>query len=193
MIVITDGYGPPMLLDAMFRHRKRVFVDQLGWAPASGDQERDRFDDLNPMYVIETDSAGDYRGSVRLLPTTGPNMLRDVFHELTPDGAPADPTIWEMSRLCTGRQGALRELIAGLDEFGSAAGLRSYVGVFDADIRAMVRHVAVDFEDIGVSLVLAGIEVFAARFPVPPTLSGVKALRSRLGFKRTFIRAMEFA
>jgi N-acyl-L-homoserine lactone synthetase len=34
-------------------------------------QERDRYDDLNPLYVIWQEHDGRHAGSMRFLPTTG--------------------------------------------------------------------------------------------------------------------------
>jgi N-acyl-L-homoserine lactone synthetase len=81
-------------------------------------------------YLLQTDDEDRIQGCVRLLPTTGPTMLRDTFPLLL-DGqpAPASDTIWESSRfgvdLCsrdekTGRSiaKATYELFAGMIEFG---------------------------------------------------------------------------
>ena len=71
----------PKEMDAMFRNRASVFSERLGWEVTVKDgRERDVFDDENPLYLISVDPrTGEYWGSLRLLPTTGPNMLRDVF------------------------------------------------------------------------------------------------------------------
>jgi acyl homoserine lactone synthase len=71
----------PGVIDAMFRSRAQTFSERLGWQVVARDgYERDRFDDENPLYLISVDPrSGEYWGSLRLLPTTGPNMLRDVF------------------------------------------------------------------------------------------------------------------
>src|SRR5208337_5571231 len=78
----------PREMDAMFRNRAEIFGERLGWEVVVKDgYERDRFDDLNPLYLVSVDPAtGAYWGSLRLLPTTGPNMLRDVFPQLLEEG-----------------------------------------------------------------------------------------------------------
>jgi len=58
---------------------------------------REYFDDLNPLYLLSVDEGGELLGCLRLLPTTGPNMLRDVFNVLIPDGKIESPLIWESS------------------------------------------------------------------------------------------------
>jgi N-acyl-L-homoserine lactone synthetase len=84
------------------------------------------------------------QGCVRLLPTTGPNMLRDTFPALL-DGqaAPTSDAIWESSRfgvdLCTREAKtagsiarATYELFAGMIEFGLMRKLTDIVTVTDA-------------------------------------------------------------
>ena len=77
----------PQDIDAMFRLRKRVFHDLLKWdVSVRGDWEIDHYDDANPLYVLSySDQTGRLRGSLRLLPTLGPNMLDDTFPILLGD------------------------------------------------------------------------------------------------------------
>ena len=77
-------------LDQMFRLRKRVFFDRLGWDVTTfGGYELDSYDLLKPLYVLSMDDAGKrVLGSLRLLPSNGPNMLADTFYELLPAKPP---------------------------------------------------------------------------------------------------------
>jgi hypothetical protein len=70
----------PKEIDAMFRNRAETFSDRLGWEVVVKDgYERDCFDDANPLYLVSVDpDTEQWWGSLRLLPTTGPNMLRDM-------------------------------------------------------------------------------------------------------------------
>ncbi|WP_431682793.1 acyl-homoserine-lactone synthase [Kitasatospora sp. KL5] len=87
----------------MYRLRHHVFHERLRWQVRTRNgRERDSFDDLDPVYVIgcHTES-GAVTASLRMLPTTGPYMLRDVFPQaLRGAPAPCDPQTWEISRLC---------------------------------------------------------------------------------------------
>jgi N-acyl-L-homoserine lactone synthetase len=143
----------PREMDAMFRNRAEVFHERLGWEVVVQDgRERDRFDDENPLYLVSIDPySGEYWGSLRLLPTTGPNMLRDVFPFLLSAGEFIESaTIWESSRICAvaveGQQRskngvnlALGELLAGIGEVAIIAGLTQIVSVFDARIYRVLR------------------------------------------------------
>jgi len=115
----------------MHRLRYRVFKERLDWdVQISGDMEIDEFDALHPVYLLQRAHDGRIQGCVRLLPSTGPTMLREAFPLLL-EGlpAPASPTIWESSRFALdlhpdtpktahGLATATYELFAGMIEFG---------------------------------------------------------------------------
>src|SRR5258708_8380286 len=89
----------------MHRIRKTVFKDRLGWdVTASGELELDEYDALGPSYLLSIDRYGTLSGCVRLLPTTGPNMLRDIFPSLVTEAAvPRSEREWEASRFAVSR------------------------------------------------------------------------------------------
>ena len=64
------------LLEEMFRMRARIFGERLNWdVKVVNGMERDRYDDEAPVYLIYADDAtGAVKGSLRLLPTTGPTL-----------------------------------------------------------------------------------------------------------------------
>ena len=87
-------------LDQMFQLRHRVFKERMEWDVNSRNgKERDVYDLLRPVYLLATDESGRVEGTWRLLPTTGPYMLRDTFAELLAgEAAPARADVWELSR-----------------------------------------------------------------------------------------------
>ena len=91
------------LIDQMFRLRKRIFVEELQWdVEIDGEYERDRYDTIDPAYLIwSSPDRSTLYGSMRLLPTTGPTLLYDVFRKTFPDAADlVAPGIWEATRTC---------------------------------------------------------------------------------------------
>lgn len=101
------------LLDQIFRLRKRVFADQLGWkVTVSGAYEKDVYDDLNPAYLIWCDeTASQLYGCVRLMPTTGPTLLYDVFRETFPSSCDlVAPSIWEGTRMCIDDEALMKDM-----------------------------------------------------------------------------------
>ena len=77
----------PTLMDRMFKLRKEVFSDQLGWdVSVDDDYERDIYDQKMPAYLVWCDDdRKELYGSMRLMPTTGPTLLYDVFRRTFPN------------------------------------------------------------------------------------------------------------
>ncbi|MBV9287781.1 MAG: hypothetical protein JO288_08155, partial [Hyphomicrobiales bacterium] len=138
--------------------------DRLGWdVVVRNGWERDRFDDENPLYLVSVNpDNGEYWGSLRLLPTTGPNMLRDVFPQLLEEGEIIESaTIWESSRIHavnakgpfprrnSGVSWVLSELILGIAEVALIAGLTQIVTVTDWRLFRMLRAAGGDPQIIG--------------------------------------------
>lgn len=104
VVTNRNRHGFEPLIADMHRDRKRVFVDALKWnVPVVDDVfEIDQFDTSAAVYLIDADlRAACHRGSVRLLPTTGPHLLGEVFPHLRASSVPVGPTVWEITRLCT--------------------------------------------------------------------------------------------
>ncbi len=102
-ILLAGGERPlfdPVTLIRMFAFRHKVFHERLGWEVTSDHgMEYDHFDELNPVYLLAKDQTQQVEGCWRILPTTGPYMLRDTFPQLLcNESAPAAPHIWELSR-----------------------------------------------------------------------------------------------
>ena len=116
----------------------------LGWDVHVNDrgEERDQYDDLNPIYVIWEEPDGSHGGSMRVLPTTGPVMVNDVFGHLTGGEPINSPLIWEVTRFCLSRTasphtaGAI--MLSG-GEMMEGFGLTHIAGVFDARMIRIYR------------------------------------------------------
>ncbi|WP_295810891.1 acyl-homoserine-lactone synthase [uncultured Nitratireductor sp.] len=195
MITIVEGADRdhhPTLLDEMFRMRAVVFADRLEWDVSVTDgREIDRFDAEDPLYLLSLDDrTGTLQGAVRLLPTTGPNMLRDVFPVLVPGGAPASPLIWESSRFAVNPAAfnecerveanhvvnrTTIELLCGIVEVSQRAGIEHVVSVFDARMARIFRTIDCAFEVIGIPTRIGRTMSYAGVFDMSD------AMRERLG------------
>lgn len=149
-------------LHEMHRLRYRVFKERLDWnVRTTGGFEIDSFDSLKPHYLLLRDSAGRVGGSVRLLPSTGPTMLRDVFSRLLEGRtAPEKPSVWESSRFAldlppSAPKGsgsiavATYELLAGMIEFGLSRQLTHIVTVTDMRMERILRRAGWPLARIG--------------------------------------------
>lgn len=141
-----DLHRHPRLAAAMFRDRAAQFFHRHGWAVTVDDQgeERDRYDALNPLYVVWERPDGLHGGSARFLPTTGPTMVEDHFLHLTGGTAFRSPFIWECTRFCLapGGDGArvASALMLGGGELMRAFALTHFIGVFDAPMIRAYRQ-----------------------------------------------------
>jgi N-acyl-L-homoserine lactone synthetase len=92
-------------LRAMYAARKRVFIDLLKWdLPAlEGQYEIDGYDNEHARYLILLDKSGAHLGSTRLLPTTRPHILGDLFSALCDGPVPTGPRTYEITRFCLDR------------------------------------------------------------------------------------------
>ena len=91
---------PKGLHSKVANYRHKVFVEQLGWELQTQDgAERDQFDRPDTVYVVAQDDNGHVSGCARLLPTTRPYLLGEVFPQLL-NGLlpPCSPDVWELSR-----------------------------------------------------------------------------------------------
>lgn len=188
-----DRHLHPELFEEMFRMRAAVFADRLGWDVVVVDgREVDRFDAEDPLYLFAVDDATQQlRGAVRLLPTTGPNMLRDVFSVLMPDGMVESPLIWESSRFAISptlgigaHHDANRvvnsttvELLCGLVEAAQLAGVEHIVSVFDARMARIFRTIDCPYDVVGCPTRIGRTMTYAGLFEISD------AMRRRLGTK----------
>lgn len=148
MIIIVDALNESRhtnILRDMHRLRARVFRDRLGWdVKVVNGQERDQFDEHDPAHVICINPDGDVVGCMRLLQTTGPHMLADVFSPLLDDEPPLrSALLWEATRFCvdTDKLGRGRgpntissvtsEVMIGAFEYAMEAGVQDAVAVID--------------------------------------------------------------
>ncbi len=130
--------------ESMYRARAAVFHDRLGWDVVVRDGlEYDRYDlEHDPVYIVTQDEAGHLTGSLRLLPTTGPTMLKNEFASFFNE--PVDfesPTAWECTRFCVHpsahrtTRDDLRpvssQLLIGLCELALSSGIENIVGLYD--------------------------------------------------------------
>lgn len=101
LIETRDNIAPRTLVE-MHRLRASIFKEKKGWdVSIIDDMEIDGYDALKPSYMLLLDEQEEDKvtGCWRILPTTGPYMLKDTFPLLLDtQQAPAAENIWELSR-----------------------------------------------------------------------------------------------
>jgi acyl homoserine lactone synthase len=167
------------LLDSMFALRHEMFAERLQWQVQSQHgKEKDWFDRLEPTYIVARHPEDTRRatGSWRLLPTTGPYMLKDVFPELLHgQAAPSDPTIWEASRFAVARHehgasfGMNETPVAMIREmlrFVRRNGIREIVTVTSVGVERLIRNLGLKTERFGPALQIGDVRTVALRIPM---------------------------
>jgi len=180
MIIVIDALNRhefPDILDEMYKLRARVFQGRLGWEVTVRDgREIDAFDALDPAHVVCLDEDGDVVGCMRLLQTTGPHMLADVFHALL-DGEPPlrSARVWEATRFCVDTKkltgGKTRnsisyvtsEVMVGAFEYAREAGVLDAVAVIDPVMdRVLKRSNNAPYDYLGSAKPMGKVTAMAA-------------------------------
>lgn len=147
--------------DGMFRLRYDTFYTRLGWAVTTHDgMERDQFDHAGTSYIIAQSPTTGVDACWRLLPTTGPNMVRDTFPELLHgQPAPAAADIWELSRFAiatdrvdtsAGAFGPLTvALMAESARFALQHGISRYITVTTVAMERLMKRQGLNVHRVG--------------------------------------------
>ena len=183
----------------MHRLRGRVFKERLDWDVSFTDGlEIDQYDTFNPTYLLALEQS-DVVGCVRLLPTTGHNMLADTFPVLL-DGnaAPKATRIWESSRFCvdTKRVAATAEnglrnatflLFAAMIEWGQQRDLQAIVTVTDLRMERILRRAGWHLDRLGTPRQIGATKAIAGLLPI--TDDALRAIRAAGKISRCAIDA----
>jgi acyl homoserine lactone synthase len=115
---------PCGLYESVARYRHKVFVEQLGWQLETQDgHEFDQFDRSDTIYVVAQDEEGHIFGCARLLPTSRPYLLGEIFPQLLNGLAPpCSPDVWELSRFSA--VDLVGSATTPVGRFSSAVGIR---------------------------------------------------------------------
>lgn len=171
-------HSHPAILESMFRLRARQFADRRGWrVEVRNGMESDRFDAMNPVYVCYVDGSTAL-ASLRILPTTGPYMMADVFPEVMGAGEMIrHPLIWESSRFCVDTDHArtyaedginliTRSLLFGLFSTAYRSGILNVVSVYDLYLERILRRAGCRFDRLGPVVAYDGLKTVAGLFEV---------------------------
>ena len=162
----------------MHRLRGRVFKERRDWDVSVRDGlEIDQYDTFKPTYLLALEKS-DVVGCVRLLPTTGRNMLADTFPVLL-DGNPAPRAarIWESSRFCVdtksaaataenGLRNATFLLFAAMIEWGQQHDLQAIATVTDLRMERILRRVGWHLDRLGTPRQIGTTNAVAGLLPI---------------------------
>lgn len=161
-------------MNKMLQLRYKVFHKRLNWnVDTVENMEIDVFDELDPLYVVHLDEHQNVLGSFRLLQTTGPTMLRNVFNRCLPEHLDIrSPTVWESTRFCVDTDLAIKRgsngltwvtgsLLSALIEIGTKAGLTHIVTVIDVRMERILKRAHCPVERLGDPVDYGGCQTLA--------------------------------
>ncbi|RMP60237.1 hypothetical protein ALQ18_02395 [Pseudomonas marginalis pv. marginalis] len=146
---------------SMYKLRADVFKTRKGWAIDTIDgMDIDGYDALDPIYMLikKTFEDNDVQGCWRLLPTSGPYMLKHTFSELlNGEEAPCSEKIWELSRFAINAvekrvmsfSDITAEAIKTIIAFGFEQQLDSYVTVTTVGVERMLIRSGIHLQRLG--------------------------------------------
>lgn len=173
----SDSFSQAKLFQSMHADRKRVFVDMLKWdIPHDGVFEQDQYDTDDASYLILRDEvSGEHRGSVRLLPSEGGHILRDVFPFLCEGEVPVGPRIMEITRLVVSpsvrraeRMMTRNKLGRAMVEFGQMHGVEYYTAVCEIGFLTQLLASGWRIDPLGMPQMVAGSMIGAVLIHVDP-------------------------
>lgn len=206
MIRILQGAARPgtdPLFDAMYRDRKRVFVDMRKWAVPviDGEFEVDQFDHARAVYCIATNERGSHLGSIRLLPTNEPHILGDLFPGLCDGPVPRGPAIWELTRGCLSpavssvlRTEVRNKLTTAVVEYALHRGIRSYTCIADSAWLRAIPQLGWACSSLGDAMLVDRCRTGALRVDITrDTPARLESAGNYVPARMVFLDAMETA
>jgi len=99
-------------------YRYKIFIEQLGWQlPTKDGLEQDDFDSDETLYVVGQSEDNTICGCARLLSTSSPYLLSEVFPFLMGTAKPpCSDRIWELSRFSVNRLTSSHRAIIDVEE-----------------------------------------------------------------------------
>jgi acyl homoserine lactone synthase len=159
---------------AVAEYRHRIFIEKLGWPlPVQNGMERDQFDRPDTTYVVAQDHSGAICGCARLLPTTRPYLLGEVFPNLLcGQPVPSAGNIWELSRFAAATPAShgtsaieaainTRELLAAAVSSAAALGAERLITVSPLGVERLLQRMGVHAHRAGPPAYADGKPIFA--------------------------------
>ncbi|MCA1908552.1 MAG: hypothetical protein LDL39_09340 [Magnetospirillum sp.] len=162
-------------LAAHHRLRHKCFVERNGWSVPSHDgMEYDQFDTPAATYLIHRHPGGPVNGVARLIPTTRPYMLKELWPDLLGGDVPVSPKVWEATRFGidddlepAAKRRVAAEIVLGCLEFGQSMGIDRYLVLMPhLIIRRTIGGAGCNYRFLGETRNLADYPVAAAEIEV---------------------------
>lgn len=186
-------------LPSMYRFRHRVFVErQCYTVPNYRGMEWDQFDTPAAVYLLYRDDKHQVRGMFRLIPTTFPYMIKELWPHLVESGElPSHPCTWETSRFSIDRdlpppvrKRVFGELMCASTEYGLVNGICEFMTLTaPALLRSGISSAGCAVEFLGGRRKVAGLPVVVGKWGV--SQDTLTKLRRHHGINGSVLRIAE--
>ncbi len=164
-------------------YRYKVFVEKLGWPLDCPNQlELDEFDRDDTFYITAKDEAGKIVGTARLLPTTSPYLLSEIFpYLLGATQPPSQKHVWELSRfaavalekdtdaLSTYSSSHSMSLLLAAIEYAKSLGARQLLTVSPSAVARLLLKKNFSIRRLGPSSISEGVSIMALEIDLAAT------------------------
>jgi acyl-homoserine lactone synthase len=185
-------------LEQSYRLRHKVFVNERKWTDLARPDEReiDQFDDASAIYLLALEGDKDRKvvGGCRLVPTTGPYLLPDVFPALSQQPVPRGPNVFEWGRLYVtparrdgpgGRRHALSRttciIVAGMVEYCLEEGIDQLAVVSEMFFLPLFLELGLQPKPLGLPDDIEGVPTIA--YTLVPSDEALAKIRDVHGFE----------
>lgn len=177
------------------RLRHRLFVERQGWeVPTVRGMEHDQFDTPAAQYLLWVDNKGMTQGVARLLPTTRPYMVQQLWPDLVPGELPKSDSVWEATRFgCDQtlspvvRRRAVAEILCAMQEYGLEHGIDRYLAVMaERLLKCVVVKAGCRITVLGPQRTFGRLATVAAYLTVAPDV--LDELRRRAAIRGPVLR-----
>ena len=169
-IIIEPDDLPHWVMERVYRLRHKVFVEGLGWTAIAKPDGRDidEFDHLATHVILMEED--EIIGYMRLLPTTGPHLLRDVLSDLCEGPIPVGPHIWEFSRLFILKQkeGIPCVFVSAMKDWAREHGVTHFTAEVNLSLVPVLQRYGWKCHPLGSPKELEGIPSVAILMEVDP-------------------------
>lgn len=153
-ILQTGQVGSTKYLLDMHRVRTKIFRDRMGWDVSVNDMELeiDEYDLPQTIYILSTDEHDKVVGTWRILLTTEPSMIRDIWpHYLSSLPIPYSENMCEASRFGVYSSQtpesrkivnkATAEMIVGLIDVCIKCGITDMYTLYDIKVKRLLERI----------------------------------------------------
>ncbi|MGE3770530.1 MAG: acyl-homoserine-lactone synthase [Bdellovibrionales bacterium] len=196
--------GKTSLLFSMHRLRARVFKDKMQWDVNVDGQglEVDEFDLPQTVYVLALDDNRTVIGNWRMVPTSGPTMIRNLWPQfLGSIEMPSSDDVWEVSRFTVNStkgdtsegkqeaQQAIAELFCAMTELCMRCGIKEIYTMYDNRIARMIQRLDCQPHTLSEPTTIEGAECRVGAFYTDANM--LSRIRAATGIQHSVIESIE--